>query len=249
MTEMDNTDIALRAEGICFAYRDKEWVLRDISLSIPRGKATMIMGPSGSGKTTLMKVLAGILCPQRGRLEALSQEVGKRTRRSLYSLIGYIPKKLGLVRNLTSLENVLMGALGRCGHGKVMLGLFPRHEIEQAQAALDLMGIGDKSSEKVFRLSGGQRQRVAIARTLLQRPRVVLADEFVSDLDLALASEVLRLMRQVAEREQMTFVANMHEPELVREFADQVLLLDHGELVRGLPRHGLQGQPSAEVFQ
>jgi len=56
-------------------------------------------------------------------------------------------------------------------------------------------------------------------------------------------------MRQVAEREQMTFVANMHEPELVREFADQVLLLDHGELVRGLPRHGLQGQPSAEVFQ
>ena len=246
---MDSTDLALRAEGICFAYRGEEWVLKDISLSVPKGKATMIMGPSGSGKTTLMKVLAGILDPQRGRVEVLNHEIGKRTRRSLYSLIGYIPQQLGLVRNLTSLENVLMGALGRCGHGRVMLGLFPRHEIEQAQAALDLMGIGDKSSEKVFRLSGGQRQRVAIARTLLQRPRVVLADELVSDLDLALASEVLRLMRQVAEREQMTFVANMHEPELVREFADQVLLLDHGELVRGLPRHGLQGQPSAEVFQ
>src|SRR3989304_9583156 len=118
-----------------------------------------------------------------------------------------------------------MGALGRCGHGRVMLGLFPRHEVEKAHAALDLMGISDKSSEKVFRLSGGQRQRVAIARTLLQRPRVVLADEFVSDLDLDLASEILRLMRQVAEREQMTFIANMHEPQLVREFADQVLLL------------------------
>jgi len=249
VTEMDNTDIALRAEGICFAYRGEEWVLKDISLSVPKGKATMIMGPSGSGKTTLMKVLAGILDPQRGRVEVLNHEIGKRTRRSLYSLIGYIPQQLGLVRNLTSLENVLMGALGRCGHGKVMLGLFPRHEIEQAQAALDLMGIGDKSSEKVFRLSGGQRQRVAIARTLLQRPRVVLADELVSDLDLALASEILRLMHEAAEREQMTFLANMHEPELVREFADQVLLLDHGELVRGLPRHGLQGQPSAEVFQ
>ena len=246
---MDSTDLALRAEGICFAYQGEEWVLKDISLSVPKGKATMIMGPSGSGKTTLMKVLAGILDPQRGRVEVLNHEIGKRTRRSLYSLIGYIPQQLGLVRNLTSLENVLMGALGRCGHGKVMLGLFPHHEIEQAQAALDLMGIGDKSSEKVFRLSGGQRQRVAIARTLLQRPRVVLADEFVSDLDLDLASEILRLMRQVAEREQMTFIANMHEPQLVREFADQVLLLDHGELVRGLPRHGLQGQPSAEVFQ
>src|SRR3989338_6324942 len=246
---MDNTDIALRAEGICFAYRDKEWVLRGISLSIPRGKATMIMGPSGSGKTTLMKVLAGILDPQRGRLEVLNHEIGKRTRRSLYSLIGYIPQQLGLVRNLTSLENVLMGALGRCGHGRVMMGLFPHHEVEQAHAALDLMGIGDKSSEKVFRLSGGQRQRVAIARTLLQRPRVVLADELVSDLDLALASEILKLMREAAEREQMTFLVNMHETQLVREFADHVLILDHGQIVRGLPRHGLQGQPSAEVFQ
>src|SRR3990167_2969363 len=246
---MDNTDIALRAEGICFAYRDKEWVLRDISLSIPKGKATMIMGPSGSGKTTLMKVLAGILDPQRGRVEVLNHEIGKLTRRSLYSLIGYIPQQLGLVRNLTSLENVLMGALGRCCHGKVMLGLFPRHEIEQAQDALDLMDIGDKGSEKVFRLSGGQRQRVAIARTLLQRPRVVLADEFVSDLDLALASEILNRMRQAAEQEQITFVMNMHEVQLVQEFADQVLILDHGQIVRRFPTDGPQERLPSEVLQ
>ena len=249
MSEIDGTDIALRAEGIYFAYRGEEWVLKDISLSLPRGKATMIMGPSGSGKTTLLKVLAGILDPQRGRVAILNHEIGKRTQRSLYSLVGYIPQQLGLVRNLTSLENVLMGALGWCGHGKVMLGLFPRHEIEQAQAALDLMGIGDKSSEKVFRLSGGQRQRIAIARTLLQRPRVVLADEFVSDLDPALASEILRLMRQVAEREQMTFVANMHEPELVREFADQVLILDHGQIVRRFPTDEPQERSPSEVLQ
>ena len=249
MTEMDNTDIALRAEGICFAYRGEEWVLKDIFLSIPRGKATMIMGPSGSGKTTLMKVLAGILDPQRGRVEVLNHEIGKRTRRSLYSLIGYIPQQLGLVRNLTSLENVLMGALGRCGHGKVMLGLFPRHEIEQAQDALDLMDIGDKGSEKVFRLSGGQRQRVAIARTLLQRPRVVLADELVSDLDLALASEILRLMHEAAEREQMTFLVNMHETQLVREFADHVLILDHGQIVRRFPTDGPQERLPSEVLQ
>ena len=246
---MDSTDLALRAEGICFAYRGEEWVLKDISLSVPKGKATMIMGPSGSGKTTLMKVLAGILEPQRGRVDVLNHEIGKRTRRSLYSLIGYIPQQLGLVRNLTSLENVLMGALGRCGHGRVMLGLFPRHEVEKAHAALDLMGIGDKSSEKVFRLSGGQRQRVAIARTLLQRPRVVLADELVSDLDLALASEILRLMHEAAEREQMTFLVNMHETQLVREFADHVLILDHGQIVRRFPTDGPQERLPSEVLQ
>lgn len=249
MTEINSTDIALRAEGISFAYQGEEWILRDISLALPRGKVTMIMGPSGSGKTTLLKVLAGIMCPQRGRVEVLNHEIGGRSQRSLYSLIGYIPQQLGLVRNLTSLENVLMGALGRCGHGKVLLGCFPRHEIEQAQAALDLMGIGHKSSEKVFRLSGGQRQRVAIARTLLQRPRVVLADEFVSDLDLALASEILKLMREAVEREQMTFLVNMHETELVREFADQLLILDHGQIVRRLPTDGPQERPPSEALQ
>lgn len=249
MIQTDNQNIALQAEGIWFRYRGQEWVLKDISLSLPRGSVTIVMGRSGAGKTTLLKVLAGILRPQRGRVEVLNHRIENRAQRSLYPLIGYIPQQLGLVRTLTALENVLMGALGRCDHGKVLLGLFPRHETEQAQAALDLMGIGHKSSEKVFRLSGGERQRVAIARTLLQRPRVVLADEFVSDLDLALASEILNRMRQAAEQEQITFVMNMHEVQLVREFGDQVLLLDHGELVRGLPKHGLQGQPSAEVFQ
>ncbi len=249
MTEINSTDIALQAEGISFAYQGEEWVLKDISLALPRGKVTMIVGPSGSGKTTLLKILAGIVYPQRGQVQVLNHKIGKRSQRSLYSLIGYIPQQLGLVRNLTSLENVLMGALARCGHGKIMLGLFPRHEIEQARAALDLMGIGDKSSERVFRLSGGQRQRVAIARTLLQRPRVVLADELVSDLDLALASEILKLMREAAEREQMTFLVNMHEAQLVREFADQVLILDRGQIVRRLPTDGPQERSPSEVLQ
>lgn len=199
------------------------------------------MGPSGTGKTTLLKLLAGILSPHRGQVFVLDHAIEKRTQRNLFPLIGYIPQQLGLVRNLTALENVLMGALGRCGHGKVLLGMFPRPEIEQAQSALDLMGIGHKASEKVFRLSGGERQRVAIARTFLQRPRVVLADEFVSDLDLALASEILGRIRRAAEEEQITFVMSMHRVGL-RDFGDQVLTLNHGQIVPGFPTQNLQAQ-------
>jgi phosphonate transport system ATP-binding protein len=195
----------------------------------------MIMGPSGTGKTTLLKLMAGILTPTRGRVEVLNHDVEKSSQRDLSVLIGYIPQQLGLVRNLTAIENVLMGSLGRCGHGKVLLGLFPSRETEQAQAALELMGIGSKRDEKVFRLSGGERQRVAIARTLLQRPRVVVADEFVSDLDMALALEILGRIRRAAEQEQITFVMSMHRQGLVREAAEQVFTLSQGQIMPGFP--------------
>ena len=232
MSGIDSNDIALRADDISFAYQDEAWILKDVSLALPRGKLTMLMGPSGSGKTTLLKILAGIIKPQRGRVVVLNHAIERRDQRRLAPLIGYIPQQLGLVRNVTAMENVLMGALGRCGHGKTLLGIFPRHEIEQAQAALDLMGIGHKSAETVFRMSGGERQRVAIARTLLQRPQVVLADEFVSDLDLALASEILGRMRRAAAIEQITFLISMHRVGL-RDFGDHILTLNDGQVAPG----------------
>lgn len=246
MNREANQEIALSAEGLWFAYREQNWVLKDLSLSIPLGKVTMIMGPSGVGKTTLLKVLAGILTPARGRVEVLSHSINEQPPRSLSTLIGYIPQQLGLVRNLTAMENVLMGSLGRCGHGKVLLGLFPRLEIEHAQAALELMGIGDKSYEKVFHLSGGERQRVAIARTLVQRPRVVVADEFVSDLDLALALEILGGIRRAAQQEKITFVMSMHRHGLV-ECAENVLTFNNGQVVPALPLQGFQGWAAVET--
>lgn len=226
---MNSTDVALRAEGVSFAYYNEKWVLKNISLALPRGKVAMLMGPSGSGKTTLLKVLAGIIKPQHGRVTVFDRSLENQSQRSLSSLIGYIPQQLGLVRNLTAMENVLMGALGRCGNGKTLLGIFPDAEVEHARASLDVMGIGRKENEAVFRLSGGERQRVAIARTLLQRPQVVLADEFVSDLDLALASEILTGMRRAAAQEQITFLISMHRVGL-REFGDHVLTLNGGRI-------------------
>ncbi len=238
--------IALRADDLWFAYKDQQWVLRDISLHVPRGKLTMIMGPSGTGKTTLLKLLAGILRPSRGRIEVLDQSIDKLSPRNLSPLIGYIPQQLGLVRHLTAMENVLMGALGRCGHGAVLFGIFPRREVEQAKAALELMSIGHKAAEKVYRLSGGERQRVAIARTLLQKPRIVVADEFVSDLDLALALEILACIRRAAAQEQMTFVMSMHRQGLVREAGEEVFVLNQGQIAPGFP---FPGQVSAEYLR
>lgn len=246
---LNGQETALRAEGLWFAYREADWVLKNVCLSVPQGKVIILMGPSGTGKTTLLKVLAGILTPARGRVEVLNHTLANELQRTVASLIGYIPQQLGLVRNSTALENVLMGALGRCGNGKVLFGIFPRREIERAQAALDLMGIAHKTNEKVFRLSGGERQRVAIARTLLQHPKVVVADEFVSDLDMALALEILGRIRQAAEQEHLTFVISMHRQGLVREFAEHVVTLRDGHITPGFPPARSQGIASAETSQ
>ena len=223
----------MQADRVWFAYRNHDWVLRNVSLSIPAGQHTVIMGPSGTGKTTLLRVLAGILKPNDGRVSVLGESTHELKPRRLSSLIGYIPQQLGLVRNLSALDNVLMGALGRIGNGKAVFGVFPREEIDKAQAALEMMGIAQKGSQQVFQMSGGERQRVAIARTLLQHPRIVIADELASDLDLALASEILTRIRRAAERENITFIMSMHRIGLARQFGDDVLALKNGEIGRG----------------
>jgi len=238
---------ALQTDRVWFAYRSRDWVLRNVSLSIPAGQHTVIMGPSGTGKTTLLRVLAGILKANEGRVAVFGEPTSGFGQRRLSSVIGYIPQQLGLVRSLSALDNVLMGSLGRIGAGKALFSLFPRAETDRAEAALDMMGIAHKRSEQVFRLSGGERQRVAIARTLLQHPRIVIADEFASDLDLALASEILMRIRRAADKENITFVMSMHRLGLARQFGDDVLALKDGEIVPGYIGNQLRESARAEA--
>ncbi|MEK7333913.1 MAG: ATP-binding cassette domain-containing protein, partial [Candidatus Binatota bacterium] len=96
MNRSDGQEAALRAEGLWFAYREPDWVLKDVCLSAPQGKITIIMGPSGTGKTTLLKILTGILTPARGRVEVLDHAITNQSQRTVSSLIGYIPQQLGL---------------------------------------------------------------------------------------------------------------------------------------------------------
>jgi phosphonate transport system ATP-binding protein len=235
MEAMTTSSAAVRAHDLWFSYGvppGTGWVLRGISLEIPRGSFWVILGPSGAGKTTLVKILAGLLPPHRGDVEVLGHRLDHgRIPPQLRQRIGYIPQQLGLVRGLTALENVLLGSLGRNKGVLPALGLFPRSEVERAMEYLELLGIAHKAHEKVFRLSGGERQRVAIARTLLQGPEVIFADEFVSDLDLLRAAQIIETMRDFVRRDGITFLLNLHEIQLVQEFADQVLVLKEGVIV------------------
>lgn len=243
------TPLAVRAEGLWFAYPRAESVLRGISLEVPERAFWTVFGPSGAGKTTLLKVLAGLLEPQQGTVELLGHAVGQPFPRWLRPQVGYIPQQLGLVRGLTALENVLLGSLGRNGGAGALLGFFPKPEVACAREYMALLGIEAKANEKAFRLSGGERQRVAIARTLLQGPRVIFADEFVSDLDLARAAQVLTTTRELARREGVTFLMNLHEVETMQECADQALVLKDGVIVHRGAAQGMTSRLLHEILQ
>lgn len=219
---------AIEAQGVWFGYRPNSWILRDVSLAVPPRGLVGITGPSGSGKTTLLKVLGGFLRPQRGRVTLHGRQLKHQPGREQRRRVGYIPQQLGLVRGLTALENATMGALGRMGGLTSILGLVPESEVRLAGSWLERLGIADKAAERAFKLSGGQRQRVAIARTLVQKPEVVLADEFVSGLDQERAIEIIELLKEIGQEAGIGFVFTMHEPDLMERFATQIVALEDG---------------------
>ncbi len=247
---MSETPVTIRAENLWFSYPGRAPVLRGVSLEVPEGAFWTVFGPSGAGKTTLMKCLAGLLSADRGRIELLGHSVnGGGLPGWLRLKIGYIPQQLGLVRGLTALENVLLGSLGRNGGISSLLGAFSDDEVERATEYLTLLGIGQKAGERAYRLSGGERQRVAIARTLLQGPRIILADEFVSDLDLPRATQILTTMRELGRRQRLTFVINLHEVEVTHQVADHALVLKDGVIVHQGPASQLTTPRLLQILQ
>ncbi len=240
---------AVVVEDLWFAYREGAWILRGVDLRVPAGGFWAIMGPSGAGKTTLMRILAGLLPFPRGQIFLLRHPLREKPRPALRQIIGYIPQQLGLVRGLTALENVLLGSLARHDGWRTALGFFPRSEMERAMALLEMLDLADKANEKVFRLSGGERQRVAIARTLMQDPQLILADEFVSDLDLPRAAQVLAFVHRLARERGLTVILNLHELQLVQEFADHVVILKEGRVVFESPALDLTWPLFREIME
>jgi len=215
---------------VWFAY-GKAPILKGVSLSSHAGEITMIVGPSGSGKTSLLKLAKGLLRPQRGTIEVLGKQLPRLSARTrLDPRVAYIPQQLGLVRNLSVLDNVLSGALARVDTTRSLLKLFPTDCMDEARETLESLGIGHKANEKVYALSGGERQRVAIARALIQHPRLILADEFISQLDRVSSLDMMRIMENIARRA-VAVVVTTHELEIVARCADRVVVLRDGEKV------------------
>lgn len=220
-------------------------VLDDISLCVAPGERVAVIGPSGAGKTTLFRLIAGLVKPVRGRVVTLGHDTsglsGKRLSR-LRREVGFLHQQDNLIPQLRVVHNVLMGRLGYWSLPRALWSLLWPQQIRLARAALAQVELEDRLWALPDELSGGQQQRIAVARLIVQQPRLVLADEPVSALDLRLGQEIIGLLCEFALRDGATLLVNLHTLDLLQGNFDRVIALRGGQLF-------WQGEPGAITQQ
>jgi polar amino acid transport system ATP-binding protein len=212
------------------------------------GEHVTLIGPSGSGKTTILRLLmclesvdAGVI-RVAGRPLSHMERGGKlvpadeRHSRAVRKRIGMVFQQFNLFPHMTVRRNLTEAPIR-------VLGLSRAAADRRAAELLEMVGLAEKIDEHPARLSGGQQQRVAIARALAMRPDVLLLDEVTSALDPELVAGVLRLLREIGERTDITIVCVTHEMGFARDFAHRVLMFDGGRVIEEGPPEQLFGEP------
>jgi phosphonate transport system ATP-binding protein len=224
---------AVRVEQLTKVF-GKTTALDHVDLAVPAGEMLAILGLSGSGKSTLLRTLNGLVPPTSGTVCVLGCDVGHAhgtQMRDLRRQVGFIFQQFGLVGRLTVLENVLSGALGRIRFPRFGVLSYPRNLRLEALSHLERVGLDDRAFQRSDTLSGGQQQRVAIARTLMQQPVLLLADEPVASLDPESSAAVMELLLRICQEEHLTVIASLHQVELARGWADRMVGLRDGRVV------------------
>jgi len=200
------------ANNLSIGYSSEQVLAEIADFQIEAGDVVSIIGESGIGKTTFLKTIANLVKPLGGNLTVF----GKSPQR-IRGRIGYIPQKLGLLRHDTVYGNVLQGAI--C-HESIWRSVFGFHDpkvIDKVNETIEIMNLKDKINEPVKRLSGGQQRRVAIARTIAQNPKIILADEFLSELDDETANNVWSVMLEYVKANSITLLIVEHNLERARQ--------------------------------
>lgn len=219
-----NNDTVVSIRDVVKTYRlgkVEAPALRGVSLDVQPGEFVAVVGPSGSGKTTLLNLIGALDSVTSGTLQVLGRDLGLLSRQERADLrlqkLGFIFQAYNLVPVLTARENVEF-VLELQGVG--------RERRVRATAILDQLGLADFANRRPNELSGGQQQRVAVARAVVSRPELVLADEPTANLDGENAEILLRMMRSLNEEAGITFVFSTHDPRVVAHARRVVMLVD-----------------------
>jgi putative ABC transport system ATP-binding protein len=200
--------------------------LRDVNISINKGSLTILRGRSGSGKTTLINLLGAMDLPSKGEIVFKGEDITKKNESLRDELrrksLGFVFQSSALMSYMSAYENVDFALR--------IAGFSLKDRKARAEECLTLVGLGKRMEHRPFEMSGGEQQRVAIARAFSHRPEIIFADEPTSALDSSMGLHIVKVFKELIEKEGTTIVMTTHDPSMM-EIADQVITLQDGEIV------------------
>ena len=202
-------------------------ILKDVTFQVNSGEVTAVVGPSGSGKTSLLMILGGLERATTGKVVVAGQDISTANEDQLAifrrNSLGILFQNFHLIPSMTALENVALALeIAETGQSYKQIR-------EQAKAALDEVGLGDRTTHLPSALSGGEQQRVGLARAMVTSPKLMLADEPTGNLDQETGAKVIELMFNLARKKNTAVLLITHDPSLAKK-ADRMLTMNKGEL-------------------
>jgi len=204
--------------------------LKGVDLKINKGEFVSILGPSGSGKTTLLRTINGLETSSGGEIYFDNKEVNNNNISEVQKKTGMIFQEFNLVNNLSAINNVLTGLLNSSNKFLSLFYLFSKKQKIEALRSLETVGLLEKSYSRSDELSGGQRQRVGIARAIIKKPLLLLADEPVASLDPKSSNLILSLLKKINQEFGTTILCNLHQVDLAKKYSDRVVGLIDGKI-------------------
>lgn len=249
-------ETALRIHQLNKHFANGRHALRDINISVQRGEMVALIGASGSGKSTLLRHVAGLVAADGGGdslIEIDGRCVQQRGRihrdiRKVRAQVGFVFQQFNLVARLPVLVNVLVGSLHRMPWWRSWTRAFTAAERALALDALARVGIADCHAQRASTLSGGQQQRAAIARTLVQGAKVVLADEPIASLDPESSRKVMEILARINREDRSTVIVSLHQVEIAMKYCPRVIALKQGEVVYDGPSSALTAALLRELY-
>ncbi|ESH91864.1 phosphonate ABC transporter [Cupriavidus sp. HPC(L)] len=235
---------AIEVRGVSKSFRADRKALDDVTLQVAPGEMVALLGASGSGKSTLLRHVAGFVAADSGEILVHGRAVQRDGRlaanvRKARADIGFVFQQFNLVGRLPVITNVMIGMLSRIPKWRGLLRYFKADELRAGLDALAQVGIDDYAFQRASTLSGGQQQRAAIARTLVQNARVILADEPIASLDPESSRRVMSLLTQINRTHKVAVVVSLHQVDIAMRYCPRVVALRHGKVVYDGPSQAL----------
>ncbi len=244
---------AIEVQGLSKSFQAGSKALDGVNLQVADGEMVALLGASGSGKSTLLRHLSGFVAGDAGSVAVngrMIQRNGRLSRdvRAARAGIGFVFQQFNLVGRLPVITNVLTGMLPRVPLWRSLTRWFLRDEVRQGLEALAQVGIDDYAFQRASTLSGGQQQRAAIARTLVQNARVILADEPIASLDPESSRRVMDTLAQINRSRKVAVVVSLHQVDVALRYCPRVVALRHGKVVYDGPSAALTPAMLSDLY-